>query len=205
MSGIGLSEVDGGVCENIVVSNIVMNNVKGAAVFVCLNGRGRPLEKDGDKPAVGAMKNVLLENITATRLGGVTSNDTEDFRRIGCSITGIPGHRVRGVTVRNSRFQFIGGGSVDTCLDPVPETIDVYPNSRMFGGDLPAYGFYCRHVEGLRLIDLDLMLETPDSRPALVLEDVHRAEIRGVWTDETTVSGSDSEMIRLVDTTDVRC
>ncbi len=199
MAGISISEVDGGVCENIVVSNIVMNNVKGAAVFVHLNGRGRPLEREGEKPAVGALRNVLLSNIIATRIGGVTGNDTEDFRRIGCSITGIPGHPVRGITVRDCRFHFIGGGSVDTCLDPVPETIDVYPNPRMFGGDLPAYGLYCRHVEDLRLCALDLHVDEPDTRPAIVLDDVRGARIEGLCTGHR----EGQEPVRLINTADV--
>ena len=199
MGGISISEVDGGVCENIVVSTVVMNNIKGAAVFVCLNGRGRPLEREGEKPAVGTLRNVLLSNIIATRIGGVTGNDTEDFRRIGCSITGIPGHPVRGITVRDCRFHFIGGGSVDTCLDPVPETLDVYPGSRMFGGDLPAYGLYCRHVEDLRLCDLDLHVDEPDTRPAIVFDDVRSARIGGLRTSHR----EGEEPVRLINTTDV--
>ena len=199
MGGISISEVDGGVCENIVVSNIVMDNIKGAAIFVCLNGRGRPLELEGEKPPVGALRNVVISNIIATRIGGITSNDVADFRRIGCSITGIPDHPVRGITVRNCRLRFIGGGSVDTCLAPVPETIDVYPNSRMFGGDLPAYGFYCRHVEDLRLCDLDLHFDEPDTRPAIVLDDVRRARIEGLCASHS----EGQEPVRLIDTAEV--
>ncbi len=199
MSGISVSEVDGGVCENVIISNIVMNNIKGSAVFVGLNNRGRPLERDGEKPRVGALQNVLISNIVATRIGGVTSNDTEDFRRIACSITGIAGHPVRGVTVRNCRFRFIGGGSTDTCLDPVPECIDTYPNPRMFGGDLPAYGFYCRNVEDLRLIDLDLSVDEPDTRPAIVFDTVRNARIEGLSTNQQ--QGEDP--VRLINTTDV--
>ena len=199
MGGISISEVDGGVCENIVVSGIVMDNIKGAAVFVCLNNRARPLERDGEKPPVGSLRNVHLSGIIATRIGGVTSDDVDDFRRIGCSITGIPGQPVRGITVRDCRFRFIGGGSPDTCLDPVPETLDVYPNSRMFGGDLPAYGFYCRHVEDLRLCDLDLQVDEVDTRPAIVVDDVHRARIEGLRTS----LGEGEEPVRLINTTDV--
>jgi hypothetical protein len=42
----------------------------------------------------------------------------------------------------------------------------------MFGGDLPAYGLYCRHVNDLRLDGLRLKTAEPDNRPAIVLENV---------------------------------
>ncbi|MCF6287054.1 MAG: glycoside hydrolase family 28 protein, partial [Candidatus Hydrogenedentes bacterium] len=44
-------------------------------------------------------------------------------------------------------------------------------------GDLPAYGFYFRHVKGLRLNDLDLTYEKPDARPALFAEDVFKMRV----------------------------
>ena len=42
--------------------------------------------------------------------------------------------------------------------------------------DLPAYGLYCRHVQGLRTDELDLTTEQPDARPAVVLDDVWQAD-----------------------------
>jgi hypothetical protein len=46
--------------------------------------------------------------------------------------------------------------------------------------DLPAYGLYARHVEGLDLDGLDLAVDQPDGRPALVLDDVRRARVRAL-------------------------
>ena len=42
--------------------------------------------------------------------------------------------------------------------EAVPEQISAYPDSDMFDA-LPAYGFYCRHVSGLRLSNIDLSLQ----------------------------------------------
>jgi len=46
--------------------------------------------------------------------------------------------------------------------------------------DLPAYGFYCRHVRGLTLDDIELNVERPDARPAVVLDDVQHARTRNL-------------------------
>jgi len=39
-------------------------------------------------------------------------------------------------------------------------------------GVLPAYGFYCRHVRGLKFINVQLQTTTSDQRHAVVCEDV---------------------------------
>ena len=54
-----------------------------------------------------------------------------------------------------------------------------YPDAGRYG-DLPAYGLYCRHVEGLVLDGINLAFEELESRPALILEDVNNADVRMV-------------------------
>ncbi len=176
--GLALELVDGGVFDQVSISNVVMRKVRSAAIFIRLGNRARPwwVPRPGDKPedepprpGMGSLQNILISNVQATDIGPY-----------GCSITGIPGHPVRNVTLRNVRMQFVGGGTAEEAkrLD-VPEREDAYPECRMFGR-LPAYGFYCRHVEGLTLRDLQLRLAKEDARPPLVLDDVRQAEISGL-------------------------
>jgi len=47
----------------------------------------------------------------------------------------------------------------------------------MFGRRLPAYGFYCRHVKGLKLLNVQLQLTNTDQRQSVVFEDVEDALI----------------------------
>ena len=39
-------------------------------------------------------------------------------------------------------------------------------------GELPAYGFFIRHVKGLTMRDVELSYLKPDLRPAFVMNDV---------------------------------
>jgi len=180
IGGLEVLEVDGGGCENIIISNVTMNNIKGAAIFIRLGDRSRPLSPEQPVLAPGKLERVIINNIIATHVGGCC-DDSERISRIGCSITGIPGHPVKNISIKNVKIMFIGGGSSKTCLEQVPENEKEYPSPTLFGGDLPAYGFYCRHVEGLELEGLDLQLMTDDDRPAIVLDEtVSRSKLLNI-------------------------
>ena len=67
-------------------------------------------------------------------------------------------------------------------------------------GRLPAYGFFCRHVAGLRLNNVQVQLAQDDKRHALVCDDVEDAVIDGF---DAAVSGGDSPAVRLSDVRNV--
>ena len=80
-AGIALETVDGGILDRVAISNITVQGVS-TPIFLRLGNRARPFTENGPKPEVGALRNVLLSNIVATGASNV-----------GCSITGVPGHR----------------------------------------------------------------------------------------------------------------
>jgi hypothetical protein len=159
MGGIALETVDGGILERVAISNITVQGVS-TPIFLRLGNRARPFIDNGPKPAVGALRNVLLSNIVAT---GVSN--------VGCSITGVPGHAVENVSLSDIQITFDGGGAGKLSARTVPEYEARYPESGMFGA-LPAYGFYCRHVRGLKFHNVRLDTTAPDRRHALVCDDV---------------------------------
>jgi hypothetical protein len=161
-SGVAIETVDGGRLEHVSVSDIRMSNVR-APIFVRLAQRGR----GQDVPAAGRLRNISISNLVA--VGAMTAS----------SITGIPGHLVSGISLKNVRITARGGGQAEAVDQPVPELEKRYPDAYMFN-DLPAYGLYCRHVDGLELDRLDLRVDQPDARPALVLDDASRVVIRAM-------------------------
>lgn len=64
-----------------------------------------------------------------------------------------------------------------------------YPESTMFG-QLPAYGFYCRHVKGLKLNDVQLQTAQPDLRHAVACDDVEDLEMVGLDVRPTAGAAS---------------
>jgi hypothetical protein len=64
-------------------------------------------------------------------------------------------------------------------LDQVPEKISHYPEFSMFG-ELPAWGFYIRHVDGLTMKNVHLSIQEPDYRPAMIFDDVSRLNLQSL-------------------------
>lgn len=158
-SGLSLEAVDGGVLERVTVSNLRMTNVR-TPIFVRLARRGR-----GQRvPTPGALRHVSIDDVEAA---GALSAST---------ITGVPGAPVEAITLRNIKIETRGGGTRQVSLR-VPEHESRYPDATMFV-DLPAYGFYCRHVVGLDMNAVHLTLDQADARSAVVLDDVRDARLR---------------------------
>jgi polygalacturonase len=179
LAGVALEIVDGGTMDRVAVSNIAMNGV-GAPIFLRLGNRARPFKEGMETPRMGAMRNITISNIEATG-----ANPT------GCAISGLPDAAIENVTLSNIRLSFEGGGTKADAERAIPEMPTDYPEYRMFG-KLSAYGFFCRHVKGLKLLNVQLQLAKPDQRHAIVLEDVEDALLdcldAPLWPDaETTV------------------
>jgi len=181
--GIDLLIVDGGVLENVAISNISMHNVK-TPIFMRLGNRARPIADDMPKPGVGRIRNVALSNIVAV-----------EASMRGCSILGLPGHPVENIQLSNIVIETDGGGTRENAERKVPELDDGYPFSPTFG-TVPAFGFYCRHVAGLKLHDVRLNSVKPDARPAVIAEDVTGLVIDGL---ETHAAAGAAAPIRLID------
>jgi hypothetical protein len=99
----------------------------------------------------------------------------------------------------NIRLSFQGGGTKADAEREIPEKPADYPEYSMFG-KLSAYGLYCRHVKGLKLSNVQLQLEKPDQRHAVVFEDVEDALIDCL---DVPISPDTDEMISLTDVKDV--
>jgi hypothetical protein len=167
----------------VVVSDITMNKV-GAPIFVRLGNRARPFKKDMERPALGSLRNVTISNIEATG-----ANAT------GCAISGLGEAAIENVTLSNLRLSFEGGGTKADAVREIPEKPEAYPEYSMFG-KLPSYGFYCRHVKGLKLLNVQLQSANPDQRHSLVFEDVEDALIDAL---DAPCPPDAEAMIRLTD------
>ncbi len=163
-SGISLETVDGADIDGVTINNISMNNIR-VPIFLRLGNRGRDMEK----AVPGTLKNVIISNITA--------NGAES----ACPIAGIPGHNINNILLDNINITYNGGGASEQNKVNVPELIDKYPSATMFK-ELPSYGFYLRHVSGIKIEDVRLSLSTPDLRYALYADDCDELEIESFGT-----------------------
>jgi len=95
------------------------------------------------------------------------------------SITGVPGLRPSDITVSNCRFRTVEEGQPSWITREIPEMVDAYPENWNFGR-LPAYGFYVRHADRVRLRNIEYITDKPDARPAVVCDDVDDIILAGL-------------------------
>lgn len=162
-NGLALEEVDGGIMENIIISNITMEHVNHYPIYVSLGQRNR-----GPKEATttGTVKNIFISNIIATDIDSLS----------GIQITGSPGYSIENIQFQNIYLVFKGGGTEDQGGKIFPELGNGYPEPSLLGMN-PAYGIFARHVKGLRLENINFKTIAEDKRPFSIFEDVSGLEI----------------------------
>jgi polygalacturonase len=180
ISGIALEMVDGGWLEGVTISNIQMQRTR-TPIFIRRGiRRARP---DGTP---GILRGIMIENVHAT--GSILTS----------SVTGLPDFPVEDVTLSNIRIESEEAGKEEWVSREVPEVPKAYPEARMFGR-LPSYGFYCRHVSGLHLRNVDITAAAEEARPALVCDDVTGLRLNGFAANR----GSKSQpVVRLTNSRD---
>jgi len=175
-SAIALECVDGGVLENVSVSDVAAFNT-GNAIFVRLGARA------GDEP--GVLRNIQISRLYCEIPFGrpdidydIRGPEVDYFHNpFPSSIAGIPSNKIEDVTLSDIEIICPGRASKGMAYAPLSRLDDVdeaekgYPEFTMFG-ELPSWGFYVRHVDGLKMNNIQLRLKDADFRPAIVLDDV---------------------------------
>ena len=173
LGGIVVECVDGACLEDVSFKDIDLGRVN-VPIFIRAGMRrsrtafGKPL---GIPFGTGlTLKDVRIENVRATGTSWTAS-----------SITGVPGLRIDGVTLKNVEISVPGAGEAgakDLTLGPVPEKVNSYPESNMFDNRiLPAYGFYVRHADNVRFENVRITLRGADPRPRIVTDDCRNFDI----------------------------
>jgi polygalacturonase len=163
--GLALETVDGGLLEDVTITNITMRDIVNSPIFIRLGSRMRGPENT----PVGELRRVNISNLVVY--------DADP--RYSSIISGIPGHQVEDVRLSNIRIYCRGGGTKDDAALAPPEREDAYPEPSMFG-KTPAYGFFIRHAKDLQMDNVEVSFIKEDLRPAFVLDDVRGVEFNNV-------------------------
>ena len=155
--GLALEQVDGGVLEDIAITNITMRDVVNAPIFIRLGARLR--RPNTTEP--GHVRRILIDNLVASTV-------SPDH---GILIAGLPGHPIEDVVLSNIQIHYTGGGTSEQAAREVPEFEKSYPDPDVFGV-MPSWGLFARHVVNLQVRGVELRTLSADARPAVFLEDV---------------------------------
>ncbi len=189
--GIKIECTEGGRIHDIVVSNLMMENVR-RPIFVLLNNRladiGSSVGLTG-MPHIGEAENLFFSNVIV--------RDTDEMKRThkrfqndimgrpqfaGIRIDANRNHPIRNLSIDGLSYHFIGGVKKEDIPEEYPEVLDLTVEKPAChnGVDFISENYYpdwsrtafmdIRGVDGLQLSGIRLWLMNPDERPAYLIE-----------------------------------
>lgn len=200
-SAIALEAVDGGKLDGVDIRDVRATNT-GNAIFIRLGHRNKDSVYSTLKDVYIA--NVEVQIPAGKPDKGYPLEGpplTFEHSVFPAAIAGLPGHRIENVTLENIHVTYPGGGAmphyepspgntspshkpnhepgVTTQIGTsalIPENPADYPEFSMFG-DLPVWGLYLRHVDGITLKNVRLSAILPDGRPMMRADDTNAVTI----------------------------
>ena len=154
ISGIALEVVDGGILENVTISNVSMRDVQ-TPIFIRMARRNESEIPEGNR-----MRGITISNVTA-----------ESESMMSSSITGVPGLYPENIYLSDIDITAPGGGTAEMASIEVPENEKSYPENRCLGQILPASGLYIRHANNVVLSNVNFHFREPDARPLILTDD----------------------------------
>lgn len=188
-SAIAIETVDGAQLEDIDIRNVNARNT-GNAIFIRLGQRNQ-------RAAPGTLRRVYIGQVKVqvpagkpdagyNMEGPVVRGKHHVFPS---SIVGIPQHNVEDVTLEDIDINYEGTTKKDYAkfsldsLKSIPEVVSDYPEFSMFG-ELPAWGFFVRHAEGITFKNVKLSYGKNDLRAACIFDDVKNISINGLHVNK---------------------
>lgn len=166
---IALETVDGGLLEDVTISNNTMRGTQNPPLFLRL---GRRMRGPVGVP-VGRLRRVLINNLTS-----------HDGSTMPSTIAGVVDHPVEDVQISNV-FLHQAGGLSQSLLHYYPARgEDAYPEPGMFG-PLPATGLWAWNTCNLQLSKVEVATTDPDNRPAVWLEEVEAVDVFNLRTPKS--------------------
>ena len=159
--GLALETVDGSNLEDITITNITMRDIGNAPIFLRLGKRMRGPEG----VPVGNLHRIIISNIVVYNA----------VPKHCVMIMGLPEKDIEDILLENIKIYYQGGGTKEQSEIVPREDETVYPEPDRFG-IMPAYGFFIRHVKGIKINDVDVSYMNEEMRSPFILNDVEKAE-----------------------------
>jgi len=190
--GIKIVPVDGANVEDVLISNISMNNCTGP-IFIASGDRLRTYYRENEKKQSGKIKSITIKDIKGDIVdaegfywnpgemkGFVTHNGIWGDGKGGIVVSGTTKHKIEDVILEDIDIALPGGGTKkDTEKTEIIEMEDNYPEFHVFGV-LPSSAFFLRHVNNIVLKNINLKFKSPEFRQPIFAIDVDGLKIKSV-------------------------
>lgn len=155
--GLFVECMDGGVVEDVTFNNITMRDCLDSPIFIRLGARMRSPEGT----PLGQLRRILFSDINVY-------NANSTYPAI---ISGIPGHCVEDIVLRNVYLNYKGGSTADPSKGLPPEAEKGYPDPWMFG-PVSCKGMLLRHARRVTFDGVHYSFNTADQLPLMLQDDV---------------------------------
>ena len=202
-SAITIATVDGATIEDVEIDGIESIHT-GNPIFLRTGTRHT---RDDQK---AYLKNIVIKNMYAEvpldkpDAGYSYEGPVEDLPRnvLPSIIYGNPNIKIENVRLENIEIVYPGHadpeyayrGSSKEELDTIPEMETSYPEFSNWK-ELPAWGFYIRHADGIVFDNVKITVDGEDYRPAIVTDDVNGLRLKNVEINQDTAPKGKKQII----------
>ena len=187
--GIKIEASEGALFEDLSFSGIEMKQVC-QPIMVLASRFAFSAHNQSARPPAGRIRNVRFADIRAVAAVGEDSGlkgksgKDDPFERPCSAVVSRPGSHIEDVSFTNIDLTFPGGGTAEVAsrldVGELLESTDYLKWAAPFDGELPASALYLRHVKGVRLENVRLAVETPDTRAFIAGDDIDGLTLEGV-------------------------
>lgn len=182
-SALAVEAVDGGWIENVLVDSLYATNT-GNPIFLVVGERRKGRRSH--------MENITIRNVKADVPAGKPdlgvdfegpTNERNPRNVSPCEIMGMADNKILNVTLENIDITFPGGGNPHFAkvgldeIDKVKDLPKAYPEFSQYK-EMPAWGFFMRHADGVTMKNVKLTAKKSDYRVAIVADDVQNLSLK---------------------------
>ncbi|RKX89020.1 MAG: hypothetical protein DRP70_05050 [Spirochaetes bacterium] len=212
--GIKIGMFEGAEVKNCIFSSIVMENV--TAPILIMNAQWTDIGSQVSEPRMmpaGKISNIQFSNLIIEAHAGPTipwdkksysHDDIHDFlvRPDRNSTIFLHGHKdgvLKHISLQNICLTLPGGG--EAVPSPLENIVDMHEidigehgywtDDKTVWGIPVSSAVFGRHLENLRIRDMDISYQTPEGRPIFAFADCTTVILRDSWEDGRKISGGD--------------
>ena len=202
-SAITIATVDGAQIEDVEIDSLRSIHT-GNPIFL------RTGTRHVNEGHTAFLKDIVIKNMYAEvpldkpDAGYSYEGPVEDLPRNVCPsiIAGLPGLRIENVRMENIEIVYPGhadpeyayAGTSNEELDAIEEQETRYPEFSNWK-ELPAWGFYIRHADGIVFDNVKITVDGEDYRPALVADDVNGLRMKNLQINQETAPKGKKQII----------
>jgi len=187
-SGLKIQMNEGGEMKNMVFSNLVMKNVP-RPIFMTFCQQRAGADTPMEMYPMKSMHNFIFSNIIC--------DNSELDKNSAIFITGMPGHNIENIILKDIQFIVSGGGTKE---DANKTTFNEYTLEVLKGwwpeyslvGTLPASGVYIRHAANIFVDNFHLDVIGKDVRKPYLFNDVINGQVAGFYVNGKNFSSQNN-------------